>query len=237
MINKIRATALAALALTALAVAAPASAAYVLQTATAGSGGSGSYPIYTDAAVGNGDGTDGGSTFIGAGFTLGGSVSSLQVGANVDALGSGSVFAEIVALPSAGSLPPATGGNLVAWLQTHSLGEATLTAPASAGDASTVINFSSALAAGDYAVIFGSGLYGTTGGINLTDGNATIPSPNIFTSLGGDSFQSYGYDSQIRIFAATVPVPLPAGLPLLVSGLLAGVGGFLRGRRPAPAAG
>jgi hypothetical protein len=229
MINMIRAGAIAALASTVLLVAAPASADYVLRTATAVPGGSGDYPIYTDAAIGNGDGTDGGSTFIGATFSLTGSpVSALQVGANVDAYGSGQVFAEVVSVASLSSLPNVTGSNLIAWLQSNNLGEASLSAPAAAGDASTVINFSTALASGNYALIFGSGLYGTTGEINLTSGNSTIGTPNIFTSLEGDSFQSYGSDTGIRIFAA--PVPLPAALPLMASGLFAGMG-FLRRRR------
>jgi hypothetical protein len=233
MINMIRAGALVALAFAALLAGAPASADYVLQTATAVPGGSGDYPIYTDASIGNGDGTDGGSNFIGATFSLTGSpVSALQVGANVDAYGTGQVFAEVVSVASLSSLPNVTGGNLIAWLQSNNLGEASLSAPAAAGDASTVINFSTALTSGSYALIFGSGLYGTTGEINLTSGNSTIGSPNIFNSLGGDSFQSYGYDTGIRIFAS--PVPLPAALPLMASGLLAGVG-FLRRRRAARA--
>ncbi len=224
MLKMIRASATAALASTALFAGAPAFAGYILQTATAVPGGSGAYPVY-------GDGTDAGSGFIGASFAVTGSpVTALQVGANVDAFGSGQVFAEIVSVSSLSSLPAVTGGNLVSWLQSNNLGDALLTAPTAAGDASTVINFATALASGNYAVIFGSGLYGATGGINLTSGNTTIGTPNIFTSLGGSSFQSYGYDSQIRIFAA--PVPLPAGLPLLGSGLVAGLGLLRRGRQP-----
>ena len=45
----------------------------------------------------------------------------------------------------------------------------------------------------------------------------------------GDAFQSYGYDTQIRLFAET-PVPLPATLPMLAGGLL-GLGRLLRRRR------
>jgi hypothetical protein len=229
MINMIRAGAIVALASAGLFAVFPASAAYVLQTATAVPGGSGDYPIYTDATIGTGDGTDGGSNFIGATFGVTGSpVSALQVGANVDGYGSGQVFAEVVSVASLSSVPTVTGGSLIAWLQSNNLGEASLSAPAAAGDASTVINFSTALSSGNYALILGSGLYGTIGGVNLTSGNSTIGTPNIFTSLGGDSFQSYGYDTGIRIFAA--PVPLPAALPLMASGLFAGAG-FLRRRR------
>jgi hypothetical protein len=236
MINTIRAGALATAASIALFVGAPANAAYVLETATAGPGDGGVTSIY-------GDGTNGNSNFIGASFTLSGApVTALQVGANIDQFGTISggatgdggnqqIFAEIVSLSSLSSLPavPGTpGSSISAWLQTNDLGHAILTVPATAGDASTVINFGGGLGAGTYALILGSGLYGTTGGIELTTGNSTIGSPNVFASTFGDSFANYGYDSGVRIFAA--PVPLPAGLPLLASGLASGLA-FLRRRR------
>jgi len=223
MVKMIRASATAVLAATALLGGTPAFASYILETATAGSGGSGNYQVVNDPVNG--------TNFIGASFEVSDSgVTSLRVGANVDAFGSGQVFAEIVPLASLSSVPNVTGSTITSWLQSNNVGDSLLTAPGTAGDASTVINFASALTPGSYAVIFGSGLYGANGEINLTDGNTTVGSPNLFTNLYGDSFQSYGYDTQMRVFVA--PVPLPAALPLLGSGLLAGFG-FLRRRRSA----
>jgi len=229
MFNMTRAGAVAALASTALLAGTPAFADLILETATAGIGGNGAYPVYTDALTGTGDGTDAGSNFIGAAFATGSPITALQVGANVDAFGSGSVFAEIVPLASLASLPD-VAGSLISWLQSNNSGDALLTAPATAGDASTVINFATALSPGSYAVVFGSGLYGATGEINLTDGNNPTGSHNIFSSTGGDSFQPIGAQD-IRIFAS--PVPLPAGLPLLGSALVACLA-FLRRRGGAP---
>ena len=213
----------------------------MLQTATAGTlGSSGSY-------VATGDGTDAGSSFIGTTFTLNSSTNTLQVGGNFDTNGIGSAFAEVVSLSSltASGLLNGTGtvnNAVVNYLQGNNLGSSVFNAPTSAGDASTVINFGTSLAAGNYALIFGSGLFGATGGsafgapyngsVTFTDtanGNVAIGSPTIFNSLGNDNFTTYGFETDIRIFAAT-PVPLPAALPLMLSGI-AGFGIFRRSRR------
>jgi hypothetical protein len=91
------------------------------------------------------------------------------------------------------------------------------------------------LAAGTYEVIFGFGLFGSPtdsalGGpasSGLAGGQDTIGSPNLFnTANGGLSWQALSTkDVRIDVNA----VPLPAGLPLLLSGLL-GIGGVLRRR-------
>ena len=232
----IRTGALTALAATAMLAGVPAHASVLLDTAFAVPGGSGDYPVY-------GDGTNGNSNFIGAAFQVTTPESALSVTANIDAYGATSggatgdggnqqAFAEIVSLSSLSSLPavPGTpGSSISSWLVANDLGHSVFTVPSVAGDVSTVLNFSSALGAGNYAVIFGSGLYGATGGINLTSGNTTNGTPNIFSSATYDSFASVGPDSGIRIAVAS-PVPLPAGLPLLLSGL-GGLG--LVGRRAA----
>ncbi len=227
MKKSFRVSALAAFAAVMFAGAPAFAADYLFQTATPGPSDSfGVYPV-------SGDGTDLGSTYFGTTFNVaGGSITSLLVGANVDGFGSGSVFAELVPVASLSSLPN-TGASVTAWLQdpANNKGTVLITAPSGPNnaDATGVISFSSALAAGNYALIFGSGLYGATGEVNLTEGNTTVGSPNIFSALAGDSFASYGYDTGIRMFA--VPVPLPAALPLLGSGLAAGLA-FLRRRRP-----
>lgn len=241
MMNTIRIGALAMLATVTLCAGSPAQADTVFQTAVAVSDGSGDYPVY-------GDGTNQNSNFVGVSFAVAEATTTLEVGANIDAFGkisggssgdggNGLVFAEVVSLSSLSSVPsvPGSSGNsIVAWLQANDLGHALLNVPSIAGDASTIIHFGSALSAGNsYAVIFGSGLYGATGGINLTSGNATIGEPNLFNTVGGDTFSPYGYDTGIRIYA-TSPVPLPAALPLLVSGISLVLGRSRRGRRDAP---
>lgn len=228
-----RVGALAAIAATVMFVGAPAFAtSYLFETATpGGAASSGAYPVF-------GDGTDIGSSYWGTTFAVtGNSISSLLVGANVDdsGAGTGSIFAEIVPVASLSSVPNATAPGITTWLQSNSLGSVLIAAPSGPGnsDATGVINFSTALAAGNYALIFGSGLYGATGNVSLTDGNTTNGTPNIFSALAsnpGDTFTPPGYDTGIRMFAA--PVPLPAALPLLGSGLAAGLAFVRRRRRP-----
>jgi hypothetical protein len=201
--------------LAAMTVAAPAFAGVNYQTAIAGSSPFGGYTVSSDSVTGNGDGTDAGSSFIGAAFTVTGApLTTLQVGANFDQFGSGQIFVAIVPLTTFTSMPVVFSSNIITSIQSSALGHGLLTAPATAGDASIQIN--AALPDGDYAVIFGSGLYGATGSANLTDGNIPVGSPNIFASFFSDSFSSFGYSTNIRIFE----VPEPASLTLLGLGVI-----------------
>jgi hypothetical protein len=192
-----------AAALAALTSATPSMADVIYQTATATNNSQGSFAVY-------GDGTDAGSNFVGAAFALTSRYSDISVGANFDQNGVGQIFVAIVPLATFNSLPTVTGANLVASLQASILGYGLLTAPASGGDASVEIN--AALPAGDYAAIFGSGILGATGSAGLADSNATIGSPNIFTSNNGDdAYSDFSFDTGIRVFE----VPEPTSLALL----------------------
>ncbi len=179
------------------ALAAPVSAETYLQTATAGNPSTGSYSIY-------GDGTNAGSNFIGATFALSNTATIADVGATFDGYASGDpIFAAIVSVPSLAGVPAFAPSALAG----NALAETTFTP--SAGDVSVALPVT--LAAGTYAVVFGSGLFGATGTVGLADGNTTIGTPNIFASLTDSSFSSYGYDTGIRIY---VDAPEPTTLAL-----------------------
>jgi hypothetical protein len=226
--NKLRASALTAVAAVALGAGSPAFADYVLQTATAGTSSDGSY-----FAVG--DGIDADSTYLGATFSISNPVTSLQVGGNVDAFSTGTAFAEIVPVTS-GTLPNVTGSGptaLASWLtdKNNNKGSSVFLAPTTAGDFSTTITFSTPLTTGTYALVFGSGLYNTFGTVEFTGQNNTVGSPTVFSSLQDSNFTDVSStNSDIRLFATTAPVPVPAALPLLISGIAGGLG-FLRRRR------
>jgi hypothetical protein len=86
------------------------------------------------------------------------------------------------------------------------------------------------LAAGNYAVVFGSGLYGTSGTSGLVSGQdgsgATIISgtPASFGLLGSD-------DVHIAVYGNVSAVPEPANVAMLVAGMLALGGVAVRNRR------
>jgi hypothetical protein len=166
--------------------------------------------------------------FVAAAFSLNATTQISSVGGVFSQFSSGDpMFAAIVSTSSLAAMPTANINNLASIALAHT----TLTPDGTDQTAALPVT----LAAGTYEVIFGFGLFGSPsdsalGGpasSGLATGQDTIGSPNLFnTSNGGLSWQTLS-SSDVRIDVNAVP--LPAGLPLLLSGLL-GVGGVLRRR-------
>jgi hypothetical protein len=130
----------------------------------------------------------------------------------------GTVFGDIIAAP--GSQTAVTATSLVS----QSLGHVVFNAPTDGSDA--VAPLSALLGPGSYELVFGSGLFGATGVSGLATGmNGTA---DFFRSIdGGQSWDPQSDSVRMTVYAS--PVPLPAGLPLLISGVAA-FGGLIRRR-------
>ncbi|MBT3534832.1 MAG: hypothetical protein HN478_13195 [Rhodospirillaceae bacterium] len=183
-----------------------------------------------DAVVGGGTGVNA-NQYIGAAF-------SLNQQSTIDAIGGhfgtfsgagGSLFGALVALNSSG-FPSSTGLSfdtvIASTVFTPTLGSDFLT------PLSTVLN------AGTYGVVFGSNMFGAAGSHTLTllqtptitsTGTVFISNTSSFISWGNLSAPS---PNRLRLLVSAesaVPLPLPAALPLFLSGLV-GLGLVLRGR-------
>jgi hypothetical protein len=133
----------------------------------------------------------------------------------------GSIFAEIIAAPAQQTLVNTST------LEGLSLAHTVFTAPTDGSDATTALSVT--LGPGTYELVFGSGLFGATGSSGLAtgmNGLATL-AQSIDGGLSWDAL-----NDSVRVTVSGNVVPLPATLPLLCSGLLAGAG-FLRRRRSA----
>jgi hypothetical protein len=214
MSNLIRASAFGALATLALVAGAPAGAATVY--ASAGfvpNGENGDYYIASDA-----------QSFIAATFTLAQQSEITGIGGVFTHDGDGgSIFGAIIAQPT--SQTDVTAANLVNLSLAH-----TIFAPPTDGSDLTT-SLSVLLGPGTYEVVFGSGLWDTTGNSGLAsgmDGEASL----LRSVDGGASWDPL--NDSVRVTVDASPVPLPAGLPLLMSGVAA-IGGLLRRRQRTPA--
>jgi len=132
----------------------------------------------------------------------------------------GSVFAEIIAAPAQQSL---VNTSTLAGL---ALAHTVFAPPIDGSDATTPLSVT--LGPGTYELVFGSGLFGATGTSGLAsgmDGQTTLAQSIDGGATWGDLTDS------VRVTVTGNVVPLPASLPLLFSGVMAGFG-FLRRRRP-----
>jgi hypothetical protein len=166
-----------------------------------------------------GDGTTGNSLFFGADFTVSASTNISAIGAafgdTANTASGGAIFGAIVKVDPSTGLPTQSLENLAS----ITLGEVAFT-PTQDGDTTAALSLN--LQAGTYAVVFGSGLFGTTGVADLLAGEDISGSPSVFEDLFGSSSSSGSFgtasESDVRLFVDAVPEP--ASMALLGAGLL-----------------
>lgn len=180
----------------------------------------GDYPIYPFSSA------NGGPGYVATTFTLGQQTNVTGVGGVFTQfpVTGGSIFADIIAAPANQTDVTATS------LVSQSLGHVVFTAPTDGSDAKESLNV--LLGPGTYELVFGSGLFGATGDSGLASGMQGTA--NFFnTADGGQTWNAQSDSLRMTVYAS--PVPLPAGLPLLISGVAA-LGGLLRRKTNAGAA-
>jgi len=147
----------------------------------------------------------------GSRFSLSEAVNVTQIGGHL--LGAfGDVFGAIIALAS----PSATPANMTDVVNSV-VASTTFAPPSPSTDFRTPLSV--ALAAGDYALVFGSGALGASGGARIPLNNTDNPGASYF-SCGTSQCFNGGFQNARFVVEGTV-VPLPAALPLLATALAA----------------
>lgn len=169
------------------------------------------------------------ASFVGASFQLTQATTITGIGGHFSQYSYDNIFGAIVSASSLNALPTVTAANLASLA---------LASTSLAPDGSDQLgSVSITLGPGTYDVIFGSGLWGTTGGSGLATGqtdNINSAAALFQTVNGGASWSLLG-ENDVRIDVVGTPVsavPVPAALPLFASGLL-GLMGAARRRRKA----
>jgi hypothetical protein len=191
--------------------------------------------IYESATLGT-TGNFGGATisstqFLGSRFSVGENVVVDSIGGHIQPIrGGGTLFGVIVELTGPGALP--TGSP---FSSTEVLASALFTVPAGGPSSEVIVPMSATLAAGDYAVVFGSGLYGATGraimpGASSTGATAIGPPSYIFASTGTTWFDLSSSPVRFVVNGTTV-VPEPSSLAIFGIGALGLVAGGIRLRK------
>ena len=153
---------------------------------------------FVDESVSQGDYSIDSGTFLGATFKVASSETLTSVGGNFTAYSDGSLFAAVLN----GS------GNVVAETTFTPLG----------GDQAVAL--AAALTAGNYSVVFGSGLYGATGTSGLVSGQNVEGNPAIVSYAGSLTGPATAFsDNSLRVTMVTAPVPEPGALVLCATGI------------------
>ncbi len=205
----------AILGVAALAAAAPAHADVVLQTASFSGTDNGDYQLNS-------------SDFIGARFSVSGETEITSIDVGLGEFGNGTIFAAIVPLSSASALPSVDPTSLAS----IALDSVLIDVPQGINEVSTALSFD--LAAGNYAVVFGSGLFGASGDGPLDDSNTRLSNPIGGSSLFQSDFKG-GWDNisdrHVLIEVDGTSVPEPSSLALLAAGCLLATAAVRRNRR------
>lgn len=166
-----------------------------------------------------GNGFSGGSLMFGADFTVVGGATITGIDAafadTATTASSGAIFGAIVPVDPATGLPTQP----VETLASGTLAEVVFT-PTTDGD--TTLALSVTLPAGEYGVVFGSGLFGATGVADLLAGNDTVGSPSVFVN----DFAPWAADpsdTDIRLFVTAAPEPGSLAMLLTAATMLTGV--------------
>jgi hypothetical protein len=116
----------------------------------------------------------GANQFVGARFHVSGTVAVDHIGAHFVRSDGGQLFGALVSLSGSPAFPAGTPGNF------NPIAETTFSVPNKAGDFLT--GLSATLGPGDYALVFGSGRFGATGGAALAGGDTDKGTPSTFYS-------------------------------------------------------
>jgi len=196
MTRTLRAAAFAAALLSALPLAARADT-LLYQSAT-----------FVDEAVSGGDYFIDDTRYLGAVFTVAGSVSLQAIGANFTQFGDGNTIF--------GAIVPVSGGR-AGDVASTAIAETLLTPVG--GDQAAAI--SGTLGPGTYAVVFGSGLFGANGSSGLVSGQNAVGTPSLIQYSGSPLTSAVFGDDTLRVTVFASAVPEPATALLAAAGLLA----------------
>lgn len=196
----------------------PANAALIHESATLGATGQG-----------GGVSVDSGQ-FLGSRFSVSSTTNVTGIGGHLRSsqiIGNNLIFGAIITLSSPVALP--TGSPL-------DIGEVLAFAAFNPGDPSSdvLVPLAVTLAAGDYALVFGSSeLFGATGNGGMPSNNAEISGSASYFFYNGTDWLDGGFsNARFTVDAEVSPVPLPAGLPLFLSALVGfGLIGYRRRRQ------
>jgi hypothetical protein len=155
------------------------------------------------------------STYIIATIHLDTATSISAIGGYFSEYSSGNIFGAIV---SASSLST---------LSSSALAEVVFTPTGS--DQSVTLSSVLTLAAGDYDIVFGSGLFGATGSSGLVTYQSTDGTPILLRTDNAGLSVSALSSSDVRITVASVPEPSSYAMLLAGLGLMAGVARRRRG--------
>jgi hypothetical protein len=158
------------------------------------------------------------STYIGASFHLSSATTISGIGGNFTQYSDTSIFGAIV------SLDPVTG--MPNDLLSNSLGHVVFAPSLSGGDQTAALPLK--LAAGDYGVVFGSGLWGATGYSGFVGGQGGLGTNEFASYDGGASWSSWSNPDEIRLTVTAVPEPSEWAMMLAGLGL---AGTVIRRRR------
>jgi hypothetical protein len=146
--------------------------------------------------------------FVGSRFSLTNTVQVTEIGGHLVEFEGGSLFGAIIGLSSPTALPsgrPFDPGEVLA--------STTFTAPSFSED--VLIPLSVTLPPGDYALVFGSGLFGATGRGAMPLNNTDIPgSASYFTWFGNPNVWMDTQFRNLRFVVLGNPAPAPGTTPL-----------------------
>ncbi len=162
-----------------------------------------------------------GTQFLGSRFSIGDTYLVDSIGGHLGAFGEGQIFGAILSLSSATALPAGSP-----FLAEELVATTTFDAPSPSEDFLTPLP--AKLTPGNYALVFGSSLFGASGGAFLPFNNSDIPgSASYFYWYGDGSAWIDRAFSRTRFVVTGHVVPIPAAFWLLGSALT-GLIGFRR---------
>ncbi len=185
----------------------------------------------TLGAIGQGGGIALGPQILGSRFSVTSTVQVGSIGGHIVQISGPNLFGAIIALSSPSALPtgsPLAGAEVIA--------STTFTGPGLSAD--ILVPLSVTLSPGDYALVFGSQLFGATGFGGMPQTNTDLPGASyFFWNAGSSQWFNSGF-TNARFVVSTVSIPEPSTLALFATGLamLAFIGWRRRPRQRTQAA-